>query len=35
MHSLTKLYTVTGTEIAVGLGVESYFETGNGARIVL
>ena len=33
IHSLPILYTPTGTEIAVGLGVESYFETGNGVRI--
>ena len=31
IQSLTKLYTATGTWIAVGLGVESYFETSNGA----
>ena len=35
IHSLPKLYTETGTGIAVGLVVESYFETGNGARIGL
>jgi len=34
-QSLTKLYTATGAEIAVRLGVESYFETDNGARIFL
>jgi len=33
IHSLPKLYTATGTEIAVGLGVELNFETGNGAWI--
>jgi len=32
IHSTPKLYTATGTEIALGLGVESYTETGKGAR---
>jgi hypothetical protein len=35
IHSLPILYSVTGTEIAVGLEVESCFETDNGARIGL
>ena len=35
IHSLTKLYTAAGSEIAVGLRVEPNFETGNGARICL
>jgi hypothetical protein len=33
IHSLPKLYTATEPEIAVELGIESYFETDNGARI--
>jgi hypothetical protein len=33
IHSLPKLYIATGPEIAVGLGIEPHFETGNGTRI--
>ena len=33
IHSLPKLYTATGTEIVVGLGVDSYCETDDGDRI--
>ena len=32
IHSTPKLCTATGTEIALGLGIESYTETGKGAR---
>jgi hypothetical protein len=33
IHSLPKVHTATGTLIAVGLAVDSYSETDNGARI--
>ena len=35
IHSLPKLYTATGSAISVGLGVEPYFEIGNGIWIGL